>query len=339
MAIDMFKGMFKEISVLEILNLFQMSSMKGLMEKIGIGGKRSVSNDPSGDASTTANEGGKGNIDEHNALIAMAEAHFAGSGAPAKLTITRSCFRKLMAIFKLLREQGKSGGAEKLMHIIGHESHLQGTAVSQRASGPKGQKPEGEPPVSKIDIHNVRERTNPAGQLIIRFLTDIEPQEAVDLLTAASITDNGKDKTAAAAKAAKEKLDEGWQAIAKWWYDGNRDLRIHSAWARIVLADDKAMERILSSDRALELWNSFQLESNDPVRARRYIEQLEGYIWEQVNAHQDASTEEPNQAPTPSPSRFQWLPRKMPWMFIVWGTAGFFVLLTILTQHLKSLGN
>lgn len=338
MAVEMLKGMFKEISFLEVLNFFQMNSMRGLMDKVGIGGKRSASNDPSADASTTANEGGKGNIDEHNALIAMAEAHFASSGAPAKLTITRSCFKKLMAIFKLLREQGKSGGAEKLMHIIGHESHLQGTAVSQRTSSPKGQKPEGEAPAPRIDIHNVRERTNPAGQLIIRFLTDIEPQEAVDLLTAASITDNGKDKAAATAKAAKEKLDEGWQAIAKWWYDGNRDLQIHSTWARIVLNDDKVMERILSSDRALELWCSYRLESNNPVQARRYIEELEAYIWEQVNTHQDASTEEANQVPAPSPSRFQWLPRKVPWMFIIWGTASLFILLTILTQHLKSLG-
>lgn len=315
------------------MNAFQF--ITGIDKRVR-GGKKTDAEDAK-DGTQKAQVEGKGNIDEHNYLIGLAEVHFGASlsAIPKEdLTVSRGHFRKLMKIHKLLREEGKSGGAEKLMHVIGHESHLQGT-VSQRASNPKGQKPEGEAPAPKIDIHNVRERTNPAGRLIIRFLTDIEPQEAVDLLTAASVTDTAKDKAAATTKAVADKGKEAWEEIKKWWLDGNRDTRIHAVWARIVLGDDAVMKRILSSDRALELWNSYRLEANDPKRARAYLEDLQKYIWDEVEAHQkkdEPAEPDPEQPPVPSPSRFQWLPRKVPMALMVWIIPVIILILIVYTR-------
>jgi hypothetical protein len=286
MAIDLFKGLFKEVSVLEVLNLFQMSSMKGLLEKVGIGKKGGSS--ASSDSTAVAEDGGKGNVDEHNALIAMAETHFGKSLSDMteeEYAVSRRRFSKLMAIHKALREQGKSGGAEKLMHIIGHESHLHGTVATPKVT--RGQKPEDQP--QRIDIHNVRERTNPAGRLIVRFLTDLETQEAVDLLVAASITDTGKDKTAAAARATQDKLAKVWGNLREWY--GAHDTDIHVSTARYLLKDFKigegsdarpAIDVLLESDEALEWIRKIDAAEQNPDEKRKLQEGMQRWLQEKV---------------------------------------------------------
>ncbi|MFZ1626497.1 MAG: hypothetical protein WAT81_01670 [Candidatus Moraniibacteriota bacterium] len=279
MAIELFKGMFKEISVLEILNLFQMSSMQGMLEKVGISKK---SGNSASSQTSVAEEGGKGNVDEHNALIALAEAHFGKSLNDMDMqeyAVTRTRFSKLMAIFKALREQGKTGGAEKLMHIIGHESHLHGTQATARNA--QGHKPEGQP--QRIDLINVRQRTNPAGQLIIRFLTDLEIQEAVDLLVATSITDNGKDKTAAAAKAAKDKADEIWDKMKSWYSDN--DSRIHVVLATIA-TNRETVNRILASPTAVTMWTAVETAAT-PEEKRVRHETFQAFLLQRVRDFQN----------------------------------------------------
>ena len=248
------------------------------------GGKTVVKAD--GDA--VAQEGGKGNTDEHNALIALAEAHFGKSLNDMDVqeyAVTRTRFSKLMAIFKTLREQNKSGGAEKLMHIIGHESHLHGTQPTQRNA--QGHKPEGQP--QRIELINVRQRTNPAGQLIVRFLTDLETQEAVDLLVATSITDNGKDKTTAAAKAAKDKADETWIKLKAWY--GENDTRVHVFLASLATSRE-AVNRILASPRAQELVAAVE-SATTPEEKRTRQEAFQAYLLHMVREFQKRTTEPP----------------------------------------------
>lgn len=237
-----------------------------------------------------AKEDGKGNIDEHNALIAMAEAHFGTSLSnipPEDIAVTRGRFRKLMSIMKKLREDGKSGGAEKLMQIIGHESHLQGTASIPKVT--KGQKPEGQ--TERIDIRNVRDRTNPAGRLIICFLTDIEAQEAVELLTASSITDNTKDKAAAAAKATANKGRETVEKLREWY--GKHDTQIHLGTARYLLKNYKigegsdarpAIDVLLESDAALEWVRKIDAAKENSSEQRELQEGFQLWLQEKVLA-------------------------------------------------------
>jgi hypothetical protein len=274
MAAEFLSGLFKGVSPLEIINLFQMSNVRGLLNKVGLG--KGTSSSGSDEGTKEAKEDGRGLIDELNALIAMAEVHFGEKLAnmPAEdNAVTRGRFRKLMAIFKKLREDGKSGGAEKLMHIIGHESHLQGTASIPKAA--KGQKSDGQP--ERIDIHNVRQRTNPAGRLIIRFLTDLETGEAVELLTASSITDSVKDKTAAAAKAAADKADE-WRQRWKEYY-GKHDTALHEL-AVLLATDRETLRRITESARAQELRAAVEAAPEGEKRARHEAYQL--YLQEMV---------------------------------------------------------
>ena len=279
MAAEFLQGMIKGVNFLEILNLFQMNSVRGLLSKVGIGkGAGSAGVD---DGTKEAKEDGRGMIDELNALIAMAEAHFGCSLAkmPAEDdTVSRGSFRKLMAIFKKLREDGKSGGAEKLMHIIGHESHLQGTASIPKAT--KGQPASGQP--ERIDIHNVRQRTNPAGRLIIRFLTDLQTAEAVELLTASSITDNTKDKAAATAKAAADKAGE-WQRQWKEYY-GKHDTALHEL-AVLLATNRETLRRITESERAKELRAAVEAAPEGEKRARHEAYQL--YLLEMVRHFRD----------------------------------------------------
>ena len=233
------------------------------------------------DGTQKAKPGGKGNDEEHNSLIAMAEAYFEEKGlaatSPEASAVTRTRFSRLMVIFKTLREQNKVGGAEKLMQIIGHESHLQGTAAKTRAS--QGSKPDGQP--ERIDIHNVRERTNPAGKLIIRFLTDLETQEAVDLLVASSITDNSKDATAAVAKTVADKGDEIWTKL-KGWY-GENDTRVHVFLATLATSRE-TVNRILASPRAVELWAAVEAAPEGERRARH--EAFQSFLLQMVREFQ-----------------------------------------------------
>lgn len=279
MAAEFLQGMIKGVNFLEILNLFQMNSVRGLLSKVGIGkGAGSAGAD---DGTKEAKEDGRGMIDELNALIAMAEAHFGTNLANMPAgddTVTRGSFRKLMAIFKKLREDGKSGGAEKLMHIIGHESHLQGTASVPKAV--RGQKPDGQP--ERIDIHNVRQRTNPAGRLIIRFLTDLQTAEAVELLNASSITDNAKDKAAAKYKAAADKAGE-WQRQWKEYY-GKHDTALHEL-AVLLATNRETLRRITESERAKELRAAVEAAPEGEKRARHEAYQL--YLLEMVKHFQD----------------------------------------------------
>ncbi len=274
MATEFLSGMIKGVNFLEILNLFQMNSVRGLLSKVGIG--KGTSSSGVDDGTKEAKEDGRGMIDELNALIAMAEAHFGTNLAsmPAEdNTVTRGSFRKLMAIFKKLRDDGKSGGAEKLMHIIGHESHLQGTASIPKAA--KGQSASGQP--ERIDIHNVRQRTNPAGRLIIRFLSDLTTTEAVELLTTSSITDNTKDKAAATVKAAADKADE-WRQQWKEWY-GTHDTAIHEL-AALLATDRETLRRITESERAQELRAAVEAAPEGEKRSRHEAYQL--YLREMV---------------------------------------------------------
>lgn len=275
-AEGLFGALFKNMSMVDIVQLIQVQNLKGLYNRLLGNGTKPTSNGGSDDGTKEAKEDGRGMIDELNALIAMAEAHFGASlgNMPAEdNTVTRGRFSKLMAIFKKLREDGKSGGAEKLMHIIGHESHLQGTASIPKAA--KGQPASGQP--ERIDIHNVRQRTNPAGRLIIRFLTDLEVAEAVELLTASSITDNGKDKTAAAAKAAAEKADE-WKRRWKEYY-GEHDTALHEL-AALLATDRETLRRITESARAEELRAAVEAAPEGEKRARHEAYQL--YLQEMV---------------------------------------------------------
>ncbi len=279
MAAEFLQGMIKGVNFLEILNLFQMNSVRGLLSKVGLG--KGASSSDVDDGTKEAREDGRGMIDELNALIAMAEAHFGTnlSSMPTEdNTVTRGRFRQLMAIFKKLRDDGKSGGAEKLMHIIGHESHLQGTASIPKA--PKGQQPGGQP--ERIDIHNVRQRTNPAGRLIIRFLTDLTTAEAVELLTTASITDNARDKAAATAKAAADKAGE-WQRQWKEYY-GKHDTALHEL-AVLLATDRETLRRITESARAQELRAAVEAAPEGERRARHEAYQL--YLLEMVKRFQD----------------------------------------------------
>ncbi|TXH07651.1 MAG: hypothetical protein E6Q06_02215 [Candidatus Moraniibacteriota bacterium] len=274
MAAEFLQGMLKGVNVLEILNLFQMSSVRGLLNKVGLG--KGAGSSGSDENTKEAKEDGRGLIDELNALIAMAEAHFGArlANMPAEdNTVTRGRFRKLMALFKVLHEQGKSGGAEKLMHIIGHESHLQGTASIPKAT--KDQKSDSGP--TRIDIQNVRQRTNPAGKLIIRFLTDLQTAEAVELLTVSSITDTGKDKAAAAAKAAADKAGE-WQQRWKEYY-GKHDTALHEL-AVLLATDRETLRRITESARAEELRAAVEAAPEGEKRARHEAYQL--YLQEMV---------------------------------------------------------
>ncbi|MFZ1655074.1 MAG: hypothetical protein WBO92_03060 [Candidatus Moraniibacteriota bacterium] len=285
--LDAFRGLFREVSVLEILNLFQMGSVKGLLSKVGFGGKGSPASN-TGDA--IAEEGGKGNIDEHNALIALAEVHFGKSLKEMQAedySVSRTRFSKLMAIHRALREQNKPHGSEKLMHIIGHESHLHGTAATAKAS--KGQKPDGEPP--RIEIHDVRDRTNPAGKLIIRFLTDIQPQDAVDLLTDTTIVNTRMDTTTATARAAKDNAAKVWGRLCEWY--GEHDTEIHVAAATYLLRDYKigegsdarpAIEVLLGSDEALEWIQRIDAAEATPVQQRELQEGMQKWLQEKVLA-------------------------------------------------------
>ena len=275
-AEGLFGALFKNMSMVDIVQLIQVQNLKGLYNRLLGNGTKPTSNGGSDDGTKEAKEDGRGMIDELNALIAMAEAHFGASlgNMPAEdNTVTRGRFRKLMAIFNKLREDGKSGGAEKLMHIIGHESHLQGTASIPKTT--KGQPASGQP--ERIDIHNVRQRTNPAGKLIIRFLTDLEVTEAVELLTTSSITDNGKDKTAAAAKAAAEKADE-WKRRWKEYY-GEHDTALHEL-AALLATNHETLRRITESERAQELRAAVEAAPEGEKRARHEAYQL--YLQEMV---------------------------------------------------------
>ncbi len=274
-AEGLFGALFKNMSMLDVFQLIQVQNLKGMYQRVlGIGGKSAGSDKD--DGTKEAKEDGRGMIDELNALIAMAEAHFGASlgNMPAEdNTVTRGRFSKLMAIFKKLREDGKSGGAEKLMHIIGHESHLQGTASIPKAT--KGQPASGQP--ERIDIHNVRQRTNPAGRLIIRFLTDLQTAEAVELLTASSITDNTKDKAASTAKAAADKAGE-WRRQWKEWY-GTHDTALHEL-AVLLATDRETLRRITESERAQELQAAVEAAPEGERRARHEAYQL--YLQEMV---------------------------------------------------------
>lgn len=274
-AEGLFGALFKNMSMLDVFQLIQVQNLKGMYQRVlGIGGKSAGSDKD--DGTKEAKEDGRGMIDELNALIAMAEAHFGARLADMTAeenTVTRGRFSKLMAIFKKLREDGKSGGAEKLMHIIGHESHLQGTASIPKAT--RGQPANGQP--ERIDIHNVRQRTNPAGKLIIRFLTDLQTAEAVELLTVSSITDNAKDKTAAAYKATTSMADE-WLQQWKEWY-GTHDTALHEL-AALLATDRETLRRITESERAQELRAAVEAAPEGEKRARHEAYQL--YLQEMV---------------------------------------------------------
>lgn len=277
---ELISAAFKNMNITDIIQLVQVQNLRGLYQR-AMGIVKPTSSGGSDDGTKEAREDGRGMIDELNALIAMAEAHYGTSLASMPMednTITRGRFRKLMDIFKKLRADGKSGGAEKLMHIIGHESHLSGTASIPKA--PKGQQPSGQP--ERIDIHNVRQRTNPAGRLIIRFLTDLETSEAVELLTAASITNNAKDKTAAAAKAAADKADE-WRQHWKEWY-GTHDTALHEL-AVLLATDRETLRRITESARAEELRAAVEAAPEGEKRARHEAYQL--YLRQMVKHFRD----------------------------------------------------
>lgn len=277
---EIISAVFKNMNIMDIVQLVQVQNLRGLYHR-AMGTGKVKGGGGADDGTKEAKEDGRDKVDELNALVAMAEAHFGASlaGIPTEdNTVTRGRFRKLMAIFKQLHNDGKSGGAEKLMHIIGHESHLQGTASTPKVV--KGQKPDGQP--ERIDIRNVRERTNPAGRMIIRFLTDLGTQEAVELLTVSSITDNGKDKAAAAAKAAADKAGE-WRQRWKEWY-GVHDTALHEL-AALLATDRETLRRITESERAKELRAAVEVAPEGEKRARHEVYQC--YLQEMVKQCRD----------------------------------------------------
>ena len=127
----------------------------------------------------------------------------------------------------------------------------------------------------------MRERTNPAGKLIIRFLTDLETQEAVDLLVASSITDNSKDATAAVAKTVADKGDEIWTKL-KGWY-GENDTRVHVFLATLATSRE-TVNRILASPRAVELWAAVEAAPEGERRARH--EAFQSFLLQMVREFQ-----------------------------------------------------
>lgn len=164
--------------------------------------------------------------------------------------------------------------------------------------------------------------------------TDEKKVEAVaKILIDLRLLENFEDKRDAAVKKAAKTLGDLKEAGLKWWYDGYRDTWIQIKWAGWVLGDDAAMKEILTSDPALEYWNSFQLEDNNPEQARVYLERLQGYVWDEVERRKE---EREAAEQSPAHRRFKWLPSQS--TIIIWGSLGVFLLLIAMTQHFKSLG-
>lgn len=262
------KGLARGINFVDIATFVQGNSVKRFLQKFGISkGTTAVA-----DGEAKAAEGGKGNTDEHNALLALANA---GLTQPQVANIT--------AVFKELRLQGKPHGAEKLMHIIGHESHLQGTPMTRKpatqAGKKDGEQPKEEAPAT-IEIVNVKERINPSGKSILVFLASLPTQDAVDLLVQMSITDTFKDKAAAASKSAGDKIIATWRKLVQNW--GDNDTLMHILAAQYILRgcklDGRPAFEYLMESKVVKGWERRIANAPDTDQRRKAQEDFQKWL-------------------------------------------------------------
>lgn len=238
----------------DILNLTGLANLlpKGWSQKLlGLAGLASKVKPSEEDGTTKAAEGGKGHNDEHHYLIGLASGHFGGKTlaelqADGRAELTAPKRKKLAALFAYLREQGREGGAEKLMQIIGHEAHLVTKAKKKPPQQKKGQGGNAQPapvaPEDEYELVGMRERINPSGHLILLFLTDIRTVEAAELLIGASVVDTPRDKRAAATKAAGEAANQTWNKV-KAWYAGH-DTEVHLWLANLAVGKQAVMAAV-----------------------------------------------------------------------------------------------
>lgn len=322
----------------------------GWMNVLGIGRKRSNANEPrsqpdhSGPEVIQENKAQEGEL--YSLLAWLSTLHVDDSdNSPCILEYRVK--RAENGIFPKLVDALPHGAVRRLMQTVAVEvttvKRKKTTGFTQHKDPKDPGKSKQTPITSEWD-----DKLNLKGQQLINAITWLVVNEGSDTedkriaaiakkLQSLTVLENAEDKAAAAFKATNDKRKEVWQQIKDWWIKGNRDTRIHTAWAKVVLNDDVAIQRILTSQGALEIWSQIQAHEGDPAKQRPYHEALQSYIWKMVEEFQSPAIQRDRdrQRDTTKPL-LKWL-KRAPWTLIIWGLLGILVLLIAL-QHSRSLG-
>lgn len=270
-------ALFKNMSMVDIVQLIQVQNLKGLYQRVLGGGAKPTTTTTTDDGTKIAKDDGKGVDDEYQFLIAAAEAYGRDlfgkditqvDPAVIKAELARNRVSKMNAIAKALRAKSGPGAVTKLMHIIGHESHLQGRTEKRTSNG---QKPKDQ--TNPFQYLEAKHRTNPSGQLIMLYLTSMTVDEAVDLLIGWSITDNPGDTARATVKVGKDKIDELLES-AKQYY-GRHDTKLHIKAATLAIGEEN-VKRILASHPAQRLLQA--IDTADDSNRREHQEVFQAFL-------------------------------------------------------------